>query len=192
VKRHAGLLYYAAIRGGANYKKKAFYKIMKKLSLTIILLIIIPISASIAQIASRDLDNLKNDLNHLLGNKYYILKNNKLENEVTVIIFKRYDVTWDNKINYYEYSENIISFLSNNLNKSYKFKINFEISPYIPSPWIDESIKKEKFKLILLIALFGVIFLFIIAIILRSFTLKSKNKYQNKNSINFNNKYNNQ
>jgi len=165
---------------------------MKKLSLTIILLIIIPISASIAQIASRDLDNLKNDLNHLLGNKYYILKNNKLENEVTVIIFKRYDVTWDNKINYYEYSENIISFLSNNLNKSYKFKINFEISPYIPSPWIDESIKKEKFKLILLIALFGVIFLFIIAIILRSFTLKSKNKYQNKNSINFNNKYNNQ
>ncbi len=163
---------------------------MKKLNLTIILSILISISASFAQIASSELDNLKNDLNHLLGNKYYILKNNKLENEVTVIVFKRYDVTWNNKIIYYDYPENVISFLSKNINNSYKFKINFEISPYIPSPLIDESIKRDKIKLILLISLFGVIFLFIGAIILRIFVYKSKNNSLNNNRNNFNNKYN--
>ncbi len=163
-----------------------------KIFIITLLTIILTLTSSFSQVATSDLANLTNDLNHLLGKRYYILKNNKSENELTVIIYKRYDVTRDGKISYYEYPENIIDFLSKNVNRSYKFKINFEISPYIPSSWIDESIKKENIKLILIISLIGVISIYVGFILYRIFTRKSKNQtHDNGKIINQNNRKNN-
>ena len=153
---------------------------MKTLNLALILSILISLSSSSAQIKSSDLDHLKADLNHLLGQRYYILKNNKTGNEVTVIIFKKYSVTRDGKISYYEYPGDIVKFLSKNINKSYNFKIDFQLSPYIPPSWIDESIRKENIKLMLLLTLGGVASIFIGFIIFRSFAIRAEKIKQKK------------
>jgi uncharacterized protein YybS (DUF2232 family) len=147
---------------------------MKNIKLSL-LVVLVFITASFSQIITNDLDNLRNDLNRLLGKRYYILKNYTSGNEVTVVIFKRFDVTRNGGITYYEYPENMINFLSKNINRSYSFKIKFEVAPYVPPTWIDDSIRKEKIMLFLLSTLIGVISLFVGFIIYRRFSLRSNN-----------------
>ena len=150
---------------------------MKIIKLSLLLIILCAIT-SFPQVTAIDLAYLIHDLNKIIGERYYILKNYSSPNEVTVVIFKRYKVSYNGNVTYYEYPDDMIKFLSSNMNKSYNFKIHFEISPYVPPSWIDESIRKEQIKYILIISLVGIFSLFIGFIIFRSSTLKSERKTQ--------------
>lgn len=151
---------------------------MKILKLSLLFIILFG-SASFPDVSTVDLAYLINDLNKIIGDRYYILKNTSSNNEVTVVIFKRYDVSYNGTVTYHEYPADMMQFLTANMNKAHNLKINFEIAPYVPPAWIDESIRKERIKVILIISLVGVIAGFIFMIIIRrSSGIKPKSNIQ--------------
>jgi hypothetical protein len=151
---------------------------MKIIKLSL-LFVILCAGASFPDVSTVDLAYLINDLNKIIGEKYYILKNTSSKNEVTVVIFKRYDVSFNGRVTYHEYPSDMIKFLTTNMNKAHNFKVNFEISPYVPPAWIDESIRKEQIKYIIILSVVGVIaILFVVYIIARSRGIKPQSNIQ--------------
>jgi len=112
--------------------------------------------------------NIEAQLNLLIGHNYYFIDNNISQPTTKhVNIIKRYDASWNGIVTIYEYPSNYLEYLDNYFKNTSRTKLIFSILPHIPNDLINEAIRKEQLKIMLLFSILGTFGLFFSVLLYR-------------------------